>query len=105
MHRDLKPGNVLLSQDGTIKLTDFGLVRIKRGADELNTPSVITPGYRPPKIMLQSRSYNESVDIFSAGVFLAELSTKSQLFLVNTTVVHICSCRHISNQVFRVFSA
>eukprot|EP01125_Pyxidicula_operculata_P007410 TRINITY_DN251_c1_g2_i1.p1 TRINITY_DN251_c1_g2~~TRINITY_DN251_c1_g2_i1.p1 ORF type:complete len:840 (+),score=194.96 TRINITY_DN251_c1_g2_i1:24-2543(+) len=79
MHRDLKAANVLIGNDGILKLADFGLSRKKNDqfSDDDSTSKytnkVVTLWYRPPELLLGSENYGVEVDIWSAGCILAEL--------------------------------
>lgn len=84
MHRDLKPQNLLISRDGAIKIADFGLCRAF--CLEALTVEVVTPWYRPPEILLGSKSYDLSVDIWSAGCIIAEMATRNVLFQGNCDI-------------------
>jgi serine/threonine protein kinase len=87
-HRDLKPGNILVSKDCQVRITDFGLARFmddstKRGENELNpmTEYVVTRWYRPPELLLApTLPYKETVDLWSIGCILAELVNRKALF-------------------------
>eukprot|EP01047_Picozoa_sp_COSAG01_P030232 COSAG01_NODE_2102_length_8419_cov_42.585216_6_plen_388_part_00 len=70
VHRDLKPENILLSKDRStdIKITDFGLANIMSASSILRSKCG-TPVYMAPE-MLQNRPYNESVDVWAAGILL-----------------------------------
>ena len=73
IHRDIKPSNILLSIYGQVKLGDFGLARICPPDDSLAgklSHQVATRWYRPPELLFASRSYNSSMDIWSAGAVL-----------------------------------
>lgn len=74
LHRDLKPQNILINADGSLKLADFGLSRAVQilPAKRL-TREVITLWYRAPEILLGARSYDASVDIWSAGLIIGEM--------------------------------
>jgi len=82
IHRDLKPSNILINEDCTIKLCDFGLSRsLSDKKDRMNlTEYVVTRYYRAPEVMLCSHQYSKSVDIWSAGCTFAELLNRKYLF-------------------------
>ena len=88
LHRDLKPGNLLVSDQGEIKYSDFGLARyydkeeVKDPSDEdaRLTRNVCTRYYRPPEVLYGSYEYDFSVDIWSAGCILGELAKNEFLF-------------------------
>lgn len=81
VHRDLKPQNLLVSQDGkTIKLADFGLARAFQVPLHTYTHEVITLWYRAPEILLGDKHYSPSVDIWSLGCIFVEMATKRPLF-------------------------
>jgi serine/threonine protein kinase len=80
-HRDLKPGNILVSKDCQLRITDFGLARFmdestRVGENELNpmTEYVVTRWYRPPELLLAPNLlYDEAVDLWSVGCIFAEV--------------------------------
>ena len=78
IHRDLKPANVLLSADGTLKITDFGLVkRLESDSGQTRSGSILgTPSYMAPE---QARGEGQKVgpaaDQYSLGAILYELLT------------------------------
>ncbi|KAK9473623.1 kinase-like domain-containing protein [Dipodascopsis tothii] len=77
LHRDLKPGNLLVNADCELKICDFGLARgfsadPKENAGFL-TEYVATRWYRAPEIMLSFQSYTKAIDVWSVGCILAEL--------------------------------
>ncbi|UYV67671.1 MAST4 [Cordylochernes scorpioides] len=72
VHRDLKPENLLITRDGHIKVSDFGLSRINiNNQDEESSEDRLcgTPGYIAPETILY-RCYNESVDWWALGIIL-----------------------------------
>lgn len=76
LHRDLKPGNLLVNADCEVKICDFGLARgFDESAQEVNamTEYVATRWYRAPEIMLSFYNYTKAIDIWSVGCILAEL--------------------------------
>lgn len=81
VHRDLKPQNLLVSQDGkTIKLADFGLARAFQVPLHTYTHEVITLWYRAPEILLGEKKYSPSVDMWSLGCIFVEMATNRPLF-------------------------
>ncbi|EAL85893.1 negative regulator of the PHO system [Aspergillus fumigatus] len=80
LHRDLKPQNLLINKKGQLKLGDFGLARAFGIPVNTFSNEVVTLWYRAPDVLLGSRTYNTSIDIWSAGCIMAELYTGRPLF-------------------------
>ncbi|CAD8161483.1 unnamed protein product [Paramecium pentaurelia] len=72
LYRDLKPDNILVTQDGHLKLTDFGLSKQYDTQDMKFFTFVGTPEYIAPEILLKS-GHNSSVDWWSLGILLYEM--------------------------------
>lgn len=80
LHRDLKPNNVLISNDGIVKVADFGLARSYNLSLQKYTREVITLWYRPPEILLGDREYFTTADVWAVGLIMYELCHNKVLF-------------------------
>jgi len=80
LHRDLKPQNLLISRDGILKIADFGLARGFGIPVKNYTHEVVTLWYRAPDVLLGSKVYMTTVDIWSIGCIFAEMVTGKPLF-------------------------
>ena len=80
LHRDLKPQNLLINNKMQLKLADFGLARAFGIPVNTFSNEVVTLWYRAPDVLLGSRTYNTSIDIWSAGCIMAEMYTGRPLF-------------------------
>lgn len=72
MHRDIKGANLLVNNEGVLKIADFGLANYCNHRQPL-TSRVVTLWYRPPELLLGSTNYGASVDLWSVGCLFAEL--------------------------------
>jgi predicted Ser/Thr protein kinase len=72
--RDLKPGNIMITRDGHIKLIDFGIARFFRQSGSQDTQLLGTPGYAPPEQYGKAQT-DERSDIYSLAVTLFHLMT------------------------------
>ena len=75
LHRDIKGSNILINNDGVVKIADFGLARANQESASALTNRVITLGYRPPELLLGATKYGPEVDLWSVGCIFAELVT------------------------------
>lgn len=79
IHRDLKPDNILVSDKGTLKLTDFGTIKKMKGSIKY-TNYVSTRWYRAPECILEVEKYDQKSDVFALGCILAEFYALKPLF-------------------------
>lgn len=87
LHRDIKPGNLLVNSNCLLKICDFGLARV----EELNrsrnmTLEVVTQYYRAPELLMGAKHYTSAIDMWSVGCIFAELLGRRILFQAKNTV-------------------
>lgn len=81
LHRDIKAANILVSNEGILKLADFGLARFYEKHHQRNyTNRVVTIWYRSPELLLGETQYGPAVDIWSAACVMVEIFTKRAIF-------------------------
>jgi tetratricopeptide (TPR) repeat protein len=87
IHRDLKPGNILLTADGTPKVADFGLARQLDGDDALTATNqpLGTPRYMAPEQVGGAKTVGPAADVWALGVILYECFTGRPPFLAAST--------------------
>ena len=78
IHGDVKPANILITEEGRVKLTDFGMARLA-SRDTKDTPLLGTPAYWCPEQIL-GKPQDARSDIFSLGVVLYEMITGMRPF-------------------------
>ncbi len=71
VHRDIKPANVMLSDDSTVKITDFGIARIEGGSGATMVGTMLgTPAYMSPEQWRGDANIDARSDIYASGVLL-----------------------------------
>uniref|UniRef100_A0A669EUQ2 Mitogen-activated protein kinase n=1 Tax=Oreochromis niloticus TaxID=8128 RepID=A0A669EUQ2_ORENI len=87
LHRDIKPGNLLVNSNCVLKICDFGLARVEESDESRHmTQEVVTQYYRAPEILMGSRHYSNSIDIWSVGCIFAELLGRRILFQAQSPI-------------------
>ncbi len=81
-HRDIKPGNIMITPDGAVKITDFGLAKIARDDRRLTHSGAVMGSvyYAPPEQVKGSAVIDGRSDIYSLGVVLYEMVTGRKPF-------------------------
>jgi len=79
VHRDVKPANILLTEDRQVKLTDFGIARLDTSNLTLEGQLLGTPNYMAPE-QIQGQATDHRADVFSLGVVLYEMLTGEKPF-------------------------
>jgi len=94
LHRDLKPQNLLIGKDENLKLADFGLARAFGIPMRTYTHEVVTLWYRAPEVLLGSRHYSTSLDMWSVGCIFAEMAMQGNPLFPGDSEI---------DQIFRIF--
>lgn len=97
VHRDIKPGNVLITDTGKVKVTDFGIARAGTSESLTQTGSVMgTATYFSPE-QAQGYTVDGRSDIYSLGIVMYELATGSVPFSADTPIA--VAFKHVSEKL------
>ena len=99
VHRDIKPSNVIITPDGMVKVTDFGIARALAGSSLTETGTIMgTAQYVSPE-MVRGEPANEASDQYSVGVLLFQMVTGTVPFDGDSPVT--VALRHLDSEVPR----
>ena len=93
IHRDLKPSNILLTLDGTPKITDFGLARAHGIAEQSNNDVRGTPAHMSPE-QIEGMDLNIQSDLFSVGLLMYEMIVGKRLLQIYTRCFDVENSRY-----------
>lgn len=87
IHRDIKPGNLLVNSNCVLKICDFGLARVEEeDSTKHMTQEVVTQYYRAPEILMGAKHYTTAVDMWSVGCIFGELLGRRILFQAQSPI-------------------
>ncbi|VEL29122.1 unnamed protein product [Protopolystoma xenopodis] len=96
IHRDIKPGNMLVNSDCLLKICDFGLARIESQSEcDSLTQEVVTRYYRSPELLMECPKYTSAVDLWSVGCTFGELLKRKVLFPVSASLLNVFTCGNL----------
>ncbi len=80
IHRDVKPGNIIVSNRGQAKLMDFGISKVLQRNEKANTQAKGTPQYMPPEQLL-GKEVDGRTDLYALGISMFEILTGRRPFV------------------------
>jgi serine/threonine-protein kinase len=94
VHRDIKPGNVRVLEDGTVKILDFGIAKFAVSSVTQSGTIMGTPSYMAPE-QVMGQSVDGRADLFSAGVLLYELLIGKKPFVGEAPTAVVYQIMHV----------
>ena len=94
MHRDIKPGNVRVLEDGTVKILDFGIAKFAVSSVTQSGTIMGTPSYMAPE-QVMGQPVDGRADLFSAGVLLYELLAGKKPFAGDAPTAVVYQIMHV----------
>ena len=96
LHRDIKPGNIMLDKNGDSKIMDFGIAKISTTATHDTAAKMLSVHYTPPERFDPSKSIDARSDIYSLGLVFYEMFAGRRPFMVDeTSQVMFCHLNEI----------
>lgn len=97
VHRDVKPLNILVRPDGTVKVADFGIARASTGATLVNTGTIVGSAHYVSPEQARGGYVDEKTDVYSLGIVLYEMLTGRTPFQGDTAVA--VALKHLQDEV------
>jgi serine/threonine protein kinase len=89
IHRDMKPHNLLISSDGRVKITDFGIAQLEDDRSFTKTGAIMgTLAYMPPEQRESAKGLGPSADVFASGASLYAILTSREPFDIYNESLH-----------------
>lgn len=103
VHRDLKPDNIYVLDDGRVKVTDFGIAKAMGGVGSMTQVGTVigTPGYMAPE-QVRGETVDGRADLFALGVVFYEMLTGTNPFLTNSPTTTLYRIVHEEPPQIRV---
>ncbi|CAB5126110.1 hypothetical protein D3OALGB2SA_3299 [Olavius algarvensis associated proteobacterium Delta 3] len=96
LHRDIKPGNIMIDRQGNAKIMDFGIAKMSSTASHDTAASMLSVHYTPPERFDQSREIDARSDIYSLGLVFYEMFAGRRPFgATETSQIMFCHLNQI----------
>ena len=96
LHRDIKPGNIIIDKNGDAKIMDFGIAKMSSAASHDTAASMLSVHYVPPERFDKTKEIDQRSDIYSLGLVLYEMFAGRRPFnAMETAQVMFCHMNQI----------